>query len=398
AKRQEGLGARAPAVNLKFGHMAGVPSVDLAPFATAVNEKSVGAGIICLASNPTWQHRPTGLWIHGSGTVNLAGVDYRNGDAIIGDIQVNAMSTQTNGHKEALVVNGSLTINATQMNIVGASEPSGSDGDAWADYLEAIPADVWSYIDDDHPGAPPIDDPLGHILPPVPGDPVVEETIDDDYVVAHGTVAADGVYEVTLTPGYYPGGINLDSGLQTPLPDGTTSATTRVILQGYGDGTKAVYSLGGDGGTTYTKSGLIVQGGASVVETDPGGVMLYITGEPTEGIPYGTVSLHGAGSNGIVQLSPRGDWMDPKQVNEEPGVSIWQDRNNPNEAIILGNASFSLSGTLYFPNNHVEVGGSGFQAGNQLICASLDLHGTGDLGIAYDGRNGEIVIETVLVE
>ncbi len=46
-----------------------------------------------------------------------------------------------------------------------------------------------------------------------------------------------------------------------------------------------------------------------------------------------------------------------------------------------------IRGTLYLPNNHTEIGGTGFQAGNQLITGSLNLHGTGLLGIGYDGRN-----------
>jgi hypothetical protein len=395
SKRQQGLGARAPAVNLIFGHMAGVDSVDMAPFATSLLEESLGAGIICLASDPTWQHKPTGLWIHGTGTVNLSGYHWETGDPLVGDIQVNAVSTATNGHREALVVSGgSATINANEIKVVGVSEPAGDDGAGWSSFTDPVAGIPPSVLTD----ASHVNDPLAALVPPALGTPVIGTTIDDDYVVANGALAADGVYEVQLSPGYYPGGINLDSVLQTPLPDGTTTATTRVILQG-GNGAQAVYSLGGDGGSTYTKSGLILQGGASVVETDPGGVMLYITGEPapTTGppVPYGSVELRGGG---FIQISPRGDWMSPREVNGEPGVSIWQDRNNSNEAIILGNADFALSGTLYFSGNHVELGGSGFEAGNQLLCASLDLHGTGDLGIAYDGRNFDMSTEVVIVE
>jgi hypothetical protein len=282
------------------------------------------------------------------------------------------------------------------MNIVGASEPPGSDGDAWDDYLEAIPSSVWSYIDEDYLGAPPMEDPLGGIPQPVPGPAVTDEVIDDDYVVANGELV-DGIYQVVLEPGYYPGGISLDATLA-----GGATATTRVILQG---GPDAIYSLGGT--STGNKSGLVVQGGSSVVEeyppVDSNGQWIAPTHDPRRGVMLfitddGCVELHGAGADGCVQVSPRGDWLVDREVNGEMGVSIWQDRNNTNEAIILGNADFMLSGTLYFPNSHVEVGGTGFQAGNQLICASLDLHGTGDLGIAYDGRNGEVVIETVLVE
>jgi hypothetical protein len=403
AKRQQGLGARAPALDLLFGPVFGTDSVDAGRHAVAISDVSVGAGIICLAPYPDWNHAPTGLWIHGTGSVDLAGVHYETGEPMLGDVQVNAVSTQTNGHKEAVVVNGTPEINTLDLNVVGVSEPAGDDADGWASFYDpdaTVPLSVFNE-------APHMNDPLAAVQPPPLGAPQTTATIDDDYVVANGALAADGVYEVVLSPGYYPGGINLDANLVDPLPDGTTGATTRVILQG---GPDSIYSLGGDGNGIYNKSGLIVQGGCSVVEANPPvypngdpvpptpdasrGVMLYITGEP--GVtPYGSVELRGGG---LLQLSPRGDWLSPRQVNGEMGISIWQDRNNTNDAIILGNADFALFGTLYFPSCHLELGGTGFQAGNQLLCASLDLHGTGDMLIAYDGRNFEASMQSFLVE
>jgi hypothetical protein len=392
AKRWETLGPRAPALDLVFGPIFDTDSVDADRHAIAISQVSAGAAIICLASNPDWNHAPTGMWVHGTPNVITDGYHYLTGEPMAGDIQVNAVSTRTNGHKEAFVVNGSATISALDLNVVGVSEPTDQDGEGWQTFYDpeaTVPLSVSN-------GADHMDDPLAGIVPPPLGEPVTTVTIDDDYVVANGTLADDGVYEVELVPGYFPGGIHIDSNLVTPLPDGTTRVTTRVVLPG---GPDSIFSLGGDGNGIYEKSGLIVQGGCSVVEKhrpvwpsgdpvqteyDPErGVMLYITGEP--GVtPYGSVELHGGA---VLQLSPRGDWTSPRVVDGELGVSIWQDRNNTNEAIILGNAEFALFGTLYFPSNHVQLGGTGFQAGNQLLCASLDLHGTGDLSIGYDGRN-----------
>ncbi|MHC4227217.1 MAG: hypothetical protein ACYSW0_07275 [Planctomycetota bacterium] len=66
--------------------------------------------------------------------------------------------------------------------------------------------------------------------------------------------------------------------------------------------------------------------------------------------------------------------------------------------MVVGTGDFLLEGTLYFPDNHLEVGGTSFDAGNQLLTGSLDLHGGGVLGIAYDGRNFIESFSSYLVE
>ncbi|MHC4073586.1 MAG: hypothetical protein ACYTGS_16385 [Planctomycetota bacterium] len=74
----------------------------------------------------------------------------------------------------------------------------------------------------------------------------------------------------------------------------------------------------------------------------------------------------------------------------------WSDRWSG--SLVVGTGYFLLEGTLYFPDNHLEVGGTSFDAGNQLLTGSLDLHGGGVLGIAYDGRNFIESFRSYLVE
>ena len=70
------------------------------------------------------------------------------------------------------------------------------------------------------------------------------------------------------------------------------------------------------------------------------------------------------------------------------GMSIFQSRDNHNDAVIIGTANLELSGTLYFPENHAELGGTeDWTAGNQFIADTMWIHGTATIGIDYDGRN-----------
>ena len=69
-------------------------------------------------------------------------------------------------------------------------------------------------------------------------------------------------------------------------------------------------------------------------------------------------------------------------------MSIFQARDNYNDAKIIGTADLSLAGTIYFPNNFVELGGNeDWTAGNQFIANTMWIHGTATIHIDYDGRN-----------
>ena len=67
-------------------------------------------------------------------------------------------------------------------------------------------------------------------------------------------------------------------------------------------------------------------------------------------------------------------------------------------AKIEGDSGLDIEGTLYFPNNLVDLGGGGYAVGNQLIAASLNIHTSGALIINYDGRNRAPGSRSFLVE
>ena len=71
-------------------------------------------------------------------------------------------------------------------------------------------------------------------------------------------------------------------------------------------------------------------------------------------------------------------------------MTIFQDRENNTTANIAGGAEVDIKGTIYFPNNHLDLGGTPSSLGIQVIAYTLTIHGTGSadkLIIDYDGRN-----------
>jgi hypothetical protein len=66
---------------------------------------------------------------------------------------------------------------------------------------------------------------------------------------------------------------------------------------------------------------------------------------------------------------------------------FYQDPDNYTPARIIGTSDMLLVGTIYFPFNHVEIGGDGYSVGSQLIANSVRVHTSGEgVLINYDGR------------
>jgi len=384
------LGQRedAPLFSLLFGAaLANVPNTGLEKHAIAWSRGSTGAGIIALAEDPNiykaqgWNHE-TGLLMDGGTIVDLRGVDPATGEAMMGDIQVNSGST--GWPWASFRLNGSSAeIWAGEFNVSGTSNPDADDTGAW----ESLYADS-SYPFSINPYSDPVPDPLAGLVPPnVDGMSIpIANVINDPYVATHGVAELDpvtglptGLKILTLTPGYYPGGIRITNG------------GTRVVLTG---GANAIYALGGgsDG-----KSGLVSNGGSLIAN----GAMLYVTGDLDGSHPSGGVVQWGKidiGGNAPIDITSRGDAMDPPVIDGEMGVAIWQDRDNPTYGSIIGTSSTEIAGTIYCGYNPMDVGGTSDSMGNQLIAGALNLHGNVNLGIGYDGRNAIEAYHSILVE
>jgi hypothetical protein len=408
---RSGSGGEMPAISLLFGPIFGTQTVDIKRHAIAYCTGMTGAGIIVLSEHPKidyapdkfpaseyghvpspWTYKETTFVVGGDTYIDLRGVDYKDGTAITGDIQVDGVSMGGPPIKDAFVFNGSSAdLYIGDFKVTGSTNPAW-DSDKWASLQPPAPEPPFSVLSGPEL-APYVADPLKDVPPPdVSAMPVwYTETITDAIVARDGYTpeGQPGLKVLELKPGYYPGGISVSgsgSGFQSELRfvRGLTVETSAFALGGGPDGT----------------SGLILKGGANMVGR---GVMLYITGAQTAGgttynVKYGSLSITGSG---YIEISPPGDFflVDGKpQVNGLPGISMWQDRNNHMPATLAGTANYNLSGTLYMGYNPVTVSGDIRKGGSQLLAGALDLSGGLSLAIAYDGRNRDDALGSCLVE
>ncbi len=198
-----------------------------------------------------------------------------------------------------------------------------------------------------NPGSPPIPDPLAYLPDPTwdPGSDL-------------GTFLQTSDAVTTVQPGYYSGGIKVLGGEVTLAP--------------------GIYILDG--------AGFQIGGNATLIAD---GVMLYIIGT-------GYVDIDGTG---IIRITP----PDPELysypgVGTYEGVSIFQARDNTNPSRIIGTAVLDLKGSLYFPVAPLEIGGAGGDFGNQLIAWHLEMHGTGEIRVGYNGNKNAPGNSLFLVE
>jgi len=276
----------------------------------------------------------TGLYMNGNFTLHVNTIP----PAVPGDGEIMVNSGSVN----ATAIDGkSIQIDASALNVYG-------DIDESPGYEFTVPYST---------GVPPIQDPLGW-LPEPTWDPSTDLTPDGNTI----TISSG---EATFGPGYYSGGFDIGGGTVTLTP--------------------GIYILGGG---NQDKGGLVIGGDANFYAD---GVMFFITDN-------GKADMRGSGA---IHTSP----IDFERFSYPPdvpahyqGTTVFQSRQNTNEAYIKGTGLLDLEGTLYFPRNHVNIRGEGDGFGNQLIAWSLDIRGSGDIGIDYDGRNRDLPTGSFLVE
>lgn len=167
--------------------------------------------------------------------------------------------------------------------------------------------------------------------------------------------------DLIIDPGWYNQGINRTGGSLTMRP--------------------GIYILGGGSGT-----GLNLSGSAQVCAK---GVMIFITGI------HGVLNIATGASVSFapIDLNQTSDYFCNSSFNYPPVINpdwqsivFFQSRTNANPASIVATANLQLSGTLYFPNNHLTMRGSGL-VGNQLIAGTTNLADFSNVSINYNGRN-----------
>jgi hypothetical protein len=330
-----------PRLQLVFGPIFGFHERNnIQKYAIAMIYGATGEGLIALADTPD---RP-GLYLNGNFNLDVNG----------GSIQVNSQMN------DACAINGQPVIQADEINIVGeyATNPN-------YDYpLDETGAPV--PINEDVPRIP---DPLcptpEQCLPEPVYDPVTDISVT---APADGStlIIEDGDH--VLQPGYYPGGFAFTGG--------------NIVLE------PGIYHLGGG---IEGNAGLVIKGSTNLIAD---GVMFHI-------VENGEVNISGSGE---VHVSPidltNTDIVYPNDPRLETyeKVTIFHSRTNFNDARIVGTSLLDLEGTLYFPENHLDLRGEGDGFGNQLIASTIDVRGTGTITINYQGDAPAIANKSFLVE
>jgi Flp pilus assembly protein TadG len=339
-------------ISLFFGPIANVDTINIERFAIAISSGGTGAGLIALREDIC-----PGLIIQGDVTVDVNG----------GSIQVNSDGE------------GSSNCHGCGARIIGQPDVQAGDLNVQGDFCFTSGQYEPNYPIEE--GAPPKPDPLcpsppTMCLPEPSWDPNSDLTpsFDPNLTTGDPIVISGGSH--VLEPGYYSGGFRITGG-DVMLKPGM------YILEGSDQG---------------LKSGLVVGGNANFCAK---GVMFFIAGT-------GVVDLAGTGdirvtpydSNSVAD--PNG-FCDPTftysgDLGTYEQISIFQARDNYTDARIIGTSLLDLDGTLYFPSNHLSLGGTGDGFGNQLIAGTIDIFGTGDMLIMYDGRFPSVGYNSYLVE
>jgi hypothetical protein len=331
-------------VPINFAPIAGVHAVNIERYAIAMASGGTGAGVICL--------RPDDVGFLANGNLAVTVIDVNEDGRDEGTIRINSSAD------DAAHLIGTPILIADGLDVWGDLSSTGGIN----------PSDFAFPIDTD---APPMPDPL---CPDPFRDCIPPPFWDAANDLGNGETVqiTDGAH--VFTPGYYSGGFRITGGDVTFAP--------------------GIYVLGGS--SAEQKAGLVVLGNATLCAK---GVMFFITGD-------GVLDL---GGTGAVRIAPpesgNTDFCDPGfaspaglDYENYAGVSIFQDRDNFNDAHIRGTSLMDLDGTIYFPKNHLDLTGTGSGFGNQLIAWSVEVSGTGNILIKYDGRNRTPGNSSYLVE
>ena len=343
-RTEESPGGNIPLI---FGPLFGVARSNIERSAIAITTGGTGAGLIALS--------PDGTGLKINGDVNLNVND--------GAIQINSEDDN------AVRIIGQPTLFASELDVWGDIDPTGGfefDPDL------VIDTDAPVILDPLCPYAPPVPLPAPSDCLPPPGYNSANDlspSPDEAIVITGGTHV--------LEPGYYSGGLRMTGGDVTLKP--------------------GIYIL--DGNSTGQISGLVIGGNTDFCAK---GVMFYIMGD-------GVLDIAGTGSLQVdpIIYEPEGgseyfcdaSFSYPLDIDYTyRDLTIYQARDNLNDARIVGTGLMDLNGTLYFPNNHLDLTGTGDGFGNQLIASTVEISGTGDITINYDGRNPATANRSFLIE
>ncbi len=257
-----------------------------------------------------------------------------------------------------------LTINNGGAAVNSACEPSANLGGGSifkADFVDYNSDGAWQQANNaqttpkPEPIGAPVADPLASLAQPTPGAP--SPTCGGCTAanpVQRSINAGDG--NVTLEPGTYYGGLNINQG---------TGGGYKVTLK------PGLYIFAGGaspgGGFSFEGSGDL-DGSA--------GVTLFNTGNPlaSKKPDRPCVGMKISGSGTIVLNAPT--------TGPNNGMLIWQDKNCTADFQYAGSTNTTTS-IIYLPTARINLSGGGTLGANQVIVGSIDFNGSAGITINY---------------
>lgn len=273
--------------------------------------------------------------VFGASTVNIA----RDAIAVSGGFPGGGVLVLDPDDECAFSIGGNATMTVTGGAVqVNSTNPCGACSAGNPDlFTDALYVTGGSCVNSNvyggqvYNGAPPVADPLAGLPAPNPAGMPVYTTLPP---------AVNNV--INLTPGVYSQGIV-----------NSTSNVTVNLAPG-------IYICRG---TQNNRSGFQFTGG----NINANGVLIYIESGPLD-----------LAGNGALNLSPM-------TTGTYAGVTFFQARTNTSLAQINGTNNLNITGTLYFPNNRLDLRGTGNGFGNQIIANTLTVSGNSTVTVPYNG-------------
>ena len=271
---------------------------------------------------------------------------YLYGDAYLnvgdgeGSVQVNSDNTQSNVGG-SLVQGTKVQFLAGELHVVGTNEERGKPN---------LP-DIYEY-------EPIVTDPLANLAEPEVPDTATYPTTP--LITGNGSVLTE------FHPGYYPQGLEMNAGNNVFLHPGVYVLDNGFRLNGNS-------TLTGYGVMFYLNTGSIHDNGTGDVYLTP----------PPQGDYYAGIQFFQARDN-------------DEQANFNGGTT-WQGTltDDPNTSI---NESTAGAGTFYFPNAHVQFGGTADMYFNGLIADTIEMYGTGDVHVTGGHETNKGSMKVYLIE
>jgi hypothetical protein len=302
-------------VPLVFGALPffDVQGVNVTRSSMAMLAGTSGAGVLVIEEYPESEEYCT-LWMRGNASLRVLAAPGYTGEA--------AIQANSDDGEAICVEDAGAELMAEEINVVGEAKIHSS-------------ATVGLVLNAHAPG---MVDPLRDLpAPPLVGD--------------LGSVRIGGQYR----PGYYPGGLLIQSGHSVVLDSG-------------------IYVFDG---------GFRIKGDAQLTASN---VMIYVRSGPLD-----------INSSGPVTITPMTEAM--AADSRFAGISIFQARSNTSIARVRGTPQMNLAGTVYLPRaTRADFSGHCENFGNQWIVWSLFLDGEMDLTVNYDGRFPSPNYQVYLVE